>query len=93
MRFTFGAIDIGVTQEEKQAMLDEVLALSDDVHHYNEFRGCRMIAIWNGGGRLGGRDPIIILLKATLVTQLPGDECPVMQKVLEEKIFHGWNLR
>ena len=41
MRFTFGAIDIGVTQEEKQAMLDEVLALSDDVHHYNEFRGCR----------------------------------------------------
>ena len=31
MRFTFGAIDIGVTQEEKQAMLDEVLALSDDV--------------------------------------------------------------
>ena len=31
MRFTFGAIHIGVTQEEKQAMLDEVLALSDDV--------------------------------------------------------------
>ena len=32
MRFTFGAIDMVSHKEEKQAMLDEVLALSDDVH-------------------------------------------------------------
>ena len=87
MRFTFGAIDIGVTEEEKQAMLDEVLALSDDVHHYNEFRGCRMIAIWNGGGRLGGRDPNHNTAKGDFSYTAAGDECPVMQRVLEEKIF------
>lgn len=87
MNFTFGAVDINVTQEEKQAMLDEVLALSDDVHHYNEFRGCRMIAIWNGGGRLGGRDPKHNTAKGDFSYTPAGDACPTMQRVLEEKIF------
>ena len=87
MNFTFGAVDINVTQEEKQAMLDEVLALSDDVHHYNEFRGCRMIAIWNGGGRLGGRDPKHNTAKGDFSYTPAGNACPTMQRVLEEKIF------
>lgn len=87
MNHTFAAIDIGVTQEEKQAMLDEVLALSNDVHHWNEFRGCRMIAIWNGGGRIGGRVEGHNTAKGDFSYTIAGEQCPTIQRVCEEKIF------
>ena len=38
MSFTFAALDIGITDIEKKSMLEEVLALSSDVHHWNQFR-------------------------------------------------------
>ena len=46
-----------------------------------------MIAIWNGGGRLGGRDPNHNTAKGDFSYTVAGDKCPVMQRVLEEKIF------
>ena len=54
MDFTFCAIDVNVTNLEKQLMLAEVLDIPDNLYHENVFRGCRMLGIYNGGGRLGG---------------------------------------
>jgi len=87
MDFTFAAFDVGISQEEKKLMLDEVLALSSDVHHWNEFRGCRMIGIYNGGGRLGGRVEGIDTKTGEFKYTLAGEQCPTIQKVCEEKIF------
>lgn len=87
MNFTFAAFDIGVTDEEKHQMLQEVLALDDNVHHYNEFRGCRMIPIYNGGGRLGGYTPGVSTTKGVFEYTLAGSQCPTIQRVCEEKIF------
>lgn len=87
MSFTFAAIDVGVSDQEKLSMLNEVLALSDDVHHWNEFRGCRMIGIYNGGGRLGGRVNGIDTKAGLFEYTLAGNQCPTIQKVCEEKIF------
>ena len=87
MDFTFAAMDIGVTPEEKQQMLQEVLALDEAVHHYNEFRGCRMIPIYNGGGRLGGRVAGISTTRGEFEYTPAGQQCPTIQRVCEEKIF------
>jgi len=91
MNFTFAAIDIGVTVEEKAQMLQEVKNVPDQMHHYNEFRGCRMIGIYNGGGRLGGRVPGIDTKEGKFEYTLAGKECPTIQKVCEEKIFPFMN--
>lgn len=90
--FTFAEINIGVSDIEKQSMLKEVLALDSTVHHYNEFRGCRMIAIYNGGGRLGGRVELkdgthIDTASGKFGYTSAGELCPTIQKVCEEKIF------
>lgn len=87
MEFTFAAIDTGITQQEKDQMLAEVLALPEDMHHYNSFRGCRMIGIFNGGGKLGGREVAGNTAKGTFQYTPAGDLCPTIQRVCEEKIF------
>ena len=78
---TFATIDVGITFEEKQQMLNEVLALDDTVHHYNEFRGCRMIAIYNGGGRLGGRVTGIDTKAGEFKYTPAGEQCITIQRV------------
>ena len=42
---TFSAIDIGVTDQEKIDMLDEVMNLPPQSYYYNDFRGCRIASI------------------------------------------------
>jgi len=87
MDFTFAALDVGVTDQEREEMLKEVLALSDDVHHWNEFRGCRMIAIYNGGGRLGGRVSGVDTKEGIFEYTQAGQQCPTIQRICEEKLF------
>ena len=92
MSFTFAALDIGIADIEKKSMLKEVLALSSDVHHWNQFRGCRMIAIYNGGGRMGGRVELdngthIDTTQGQFEYTDAGKQCPTIQKICKEKIF------
>jgi len=56
MDFTFCAIDIGITQEEKQIILEELLSIPDSYYQANDFRGCRILPIYNGGGLRGQRE-------------------------------------
>lgn len=81
---TFAAIDNGISDTEKLMMLKEVYDLDDSHHHYNEFRGCRMIPIYNSTGLLGIHRPVKTReLKYTSA----GDKCPTIKRVCEEKIF------
>lgn len=80
---TFAAIDIGVTQEEIVTARDEVLAVSDDMWHYNEFRGCKMLPIYNAGGTIG-----VNLKGDNMIFTPAGDECPTLKKIILEKVFN-----
>ncbi len=55
MRITFAAIDLGFTDQERELMLDEVLSAPDQAWHYNEFRGCSMLPLYNADGQMGGQ--------------------------------------
>jgi len=57
MDFTFTALDLKITDKDRKLMLDEVLSVSPLNWHYNEFRGCKMLPVYNAGGLLGGQDP------------------------------------
>ena len=91
MNFTFAAINVGVTLTEKESMLAEISNLDDEMHHWNEFRGCKMIGIFNGGGRLGGRVDGIDTKAGEFKYTPAGDKCPTIKKVCEEKIFPFMN--
>lgn len=91
MSFTFAAIDVGVTSKEKFDMLQEVKNVPDEMHHYNKFRGCRMIGIYNGGGRLGGRVAGIDTKKGKFKYSPAGELCPTIRRVCEQKIFPFMN--
>jgi hypothetical protein len=56
MDFTFCAIDIGVTQADRDIILQEVLAVPDEFFQGNSFRGCRILPIYNGNGVRGQRE-------------------------------------
>lgn len=90
-KFTFAEIDVQVTNKEKLAMLAEVRNLSNNVHHWNKFRGCRMIAIYNGGSRLGGRVEGIDTKEGNFGYTEAGQQCPTIQKVCEQNIFPFMN--
>ena len=83
---TFSAIDIGVTDQEKIDMLDEVMDLPPEVHHFNDFRGCTMVSIYNGGGLLGGRETGS-KRKGVFDFSAGGKMCPTLMRVCREKIF------
>ena len=91
MDFTFAAIDLGITSNEKLAMLQEVKSIPDEMHHYNKFRGCKMLGIYNGGGRLGGRVKGIDTKTGEFKYTPAGELCPTIKKVCEEKIFPFMN--
>lgn len=53
MSITFAAIDLGITDQQRQHMLEEVLSVDTGAWHYNDFRGCSMLPVYNSGGQLG----------------------------------------
>ena len=46
-------MNIGLLEEERIRMRDEILLISEDHWFYDEFRGCYMLPIFNGGGKMG----------------------------------------
>jgi hypothetical protein len=87
MDFTFCAIDLGITTREKQEILNEIYNVPNDLYHGNEFRGCRMLALYNGGGWIGPRKQGVDTTQGEFVYTPAGQLCPTLQRVCEEKIF------
>lgn len=55
MDITFSALDLGIDDQDRKLMYAEVMGSNDDAWHYNEFRGCYMLPVYNAGGQLGGQ--------------------------------------
>jgi len=87
MDFTFCAIDLGITKEEKNLILNEILNVPDELYHPSEFRGCRMLSLYNGGGIVGPRQQGVDTSVGKFIFTEAGDLCPTLQNVCENKIF------
>ena len=44
--FTFRAIDLGITDDERKAMADEALAVEEDKWRGNNYRGCKGLPVF-----------------------------------------------
>jgi len=78
---TFCAFDLGISNLEKQSMLDEILKCSDPYWYYDKFRGCKMLPIFNGGSLTNHTS------KGTLMFTSAGRQCKVLMDVLSKKVF------
>ena len=47
-------------------MYNEAMSVDDNYWHYNEFRGCKMLPVFNAGGQLGGQVKVKIQDMVTL---------------------------
>ena len=83
--FTFAAIDLGITDSDRLLMLEEVKALDNNDHFYNEFRGCRMIPIFNKSGELGKTQNGTN--SRTFKYTTAGQKCPTIRHICETKLF------
>lgn len=53
MNFTFCAIDLGITEEDRKILLKEVLSIPKNLWHVDSFRGTKCSWIYNGGAGTG----------------------------------------
>jgi hypothetical protein len=85
--FTFCAIDIGITSEEKQILLEELLSIPDEYYQSNSFRGCRILPIYNGRGVRGQRHETGDTTKGEFSYTDVDTFISRSKKIFEEKIF------
>lgn len=53
MDFTYCPFNITLDENFLDKIYNEVLTITKNHWHYNEFRGCFMLPVYNGGGQLG----------------------------------------
>ena len=79
---TFAAVNVGVSEDIRLRCKDEVLAVPDEMWHYNEFRGCHMLPLYNAGGTIGRN-----IKGENMIFTPAGDLCPNLKKIILENIF------
>ena len=84
---TFTALDLNITDEDRKAMYDEVMSVHDNYWHYNEFRGCKMLPVFNAGGQLGGQAQGKDTRHGEFTYTEPAQKWTFTQKLLKEKVF------
>jgi len=86
MDFTFAALNLSITDQDRNMMLSEVLSADESSWHLNEFRGCKMLPVYNSGGQLGGQSTTKSNFDIFDFTE-PAQSWLHTQKILKEKIF------
>ena len=84
-QFTFKAIELGITDEERHQMLEEVLSpeIKDEEWRGNKYRGCVGLPVF---GDLVNEDDRFKGVTGNLVWTDAGKKCPTMMRVYNEKI-------
>ena len=91
MSITFAAIDLGFTDQEREDMLAEVLSAPEDRWHYNEFRGCRMLPLYNAHGQLGGQELGKSTRHGTFAWTEPTQGWTTIPRLMAERVF-PWTI-
>ena len=84
---TFAALDLGITEEDRKKIYDEVMSSDERYWHYNEFRGCYMLPVFNAGGQLGGQKEDKDTKSGIFYYTEPAKKWKFTQQLLEEKVF------
>jgi hypothetical protein len=77
-------MNVAWTDQLVSTMLSELLALDASYWHYNEFRNCNMLSIFNPGGRLGKVD---LGVKSEFEFTDAAAHCPTMVKFLTDQVL------
>lgn len=85
MDFTFAAIDLGITDEDRKKIYDEIMSADEQQWHFNDFRGCYMLPVYNAGGKLGDKERGIKYGSFSYTDAIGEDS--FTQKFLEQKVF------
>jgi len=85
MDFTFAAIDLGITDEDRKKIYDEIMSADEQQWHFNDFRGCYMLPVYNAGGKLGDKERGIKHGSFSYTDAIGEDS--FTQKFLEQKVF------
>jgi hypothetical protein len=82
--FTYCPMQVNWTDDLVSKMLEEVLELDDYHWHYNEFRNCNMLSVFNPGGKMG---KVNLTVKEKFAFTDAGNQCPTMIKFLSEEVL------
>jgi hypothetical protein len=85
--FTFCAINLEISQEEIQKMIDEVIKCDAEYWYDDAFRNCKLLPLFNGLGTVGAPPPGVQRSKGTMKWTKAGDECPTIKHIMETKVF------
>tara|TARA_R100000005_G_scaffold96267_1_gene81934 strand:+ start:899 stop:1561 length:663 start_codon:yes stop_codon:yes gene_type:complete len=84
---TFTALDMGISDEDRQTIYNEVMSAPEEKWHFNEFRGCYMLPVFNAGGQLGGQEKGKDTKNGEFIYTEPAQNWKFTQNLLQEKVF------
>ena len=80
--FTYKAIDLSITKEDIEIISEQVKSLADEHWHFNSYRSCDILNLYNAGGKTEAGFNKQGEFKWTKA----GELCPHLIKVYDEKI-------
>ena len=80
--FTYKAIDLNITKEDIEIISEQVKSLTDEHWHFNSYRSCDILNLYNAGGKTEAGFNKQGEFKWTKA----GELCPHLIKVYNEKI-------
>lgn len=79
---TWAAIDLKISNSKISTILKEVLEVPAEMWHFNHFRGCYMLPIYNAGGKLNEN-----LQGEDMIFTDAGNLCPTLKETVLKDIF------
>ena len=80
--FTYKAIDLNITKEDRDIITEQVKSLSDEHWHFDSYRNCDILNLFNGGGKTERA----LNKQGEFKWTKAGELCPHLIKVYNEKI-------
>ena len=91
--FTFCALDLGISNNDISIMKKEILNVDAEYWYTDNFRGCEILPLINGGGTTGAPQTGIHRDKGDMVLTDAIKTCLTTNKIIETKIFPFMNMR
>lgn len=91
--FTFCALDLDISNNDIKVMKDEILNVNSDYWYSDNFRGCQILPLINGGGTIGAPPKGVQRDKGDMILTNAVKECYKTLEIIEHKIFPFMNMK
>jgi len=85
--FTFCALDLDISDVEITSMLKEIKTVKEDFWYKDNFRGCYILPLINGGGTTGAPPKGVMRDEGNMVYTEAIKNCNLIEDVILQKIF------